>query len=664
VLLNLGSVYMFIGNWDKALELYRRSLAAHEAMDDAEGASHVVVDIGAMYMLANDPAKARPFLLDAQVRMEKLHDRRGLVPVHVDLARLDIEANALSAAQAHVASARALAVEIDQRDFELSARQLDGMIAERRGDAAAALAAYRAAAAGYRETGALSDEVEALAYAAGAELKLGRPKDALATAHVAVAQLGTVVRGLSDTEGAGARSTWTRLYDVGVNAALAAGDVNEFSWFAESGRAGALLEALRCRDAVQNASLPADLLAAERTARADEAAAARAHAIALDAKKLNDIARTKKDLAAATTKRADVIAKIQREAKAAANVLYPSAAPLDEIRAALGPKEALVSYVIAGGKATALVTRKDGAKIVALGDAAAVSAAAAALALDDASVDPAAAVAKLRTLVFDPLALGPDVTRVLVSPDGPLAFVPFATLAGDREVAYVASGTTLTVLAADAARKGEGVLALGDPVYSTAPAPEAVALNRGSGRLLPLPGTRDEAKAVGTRVLLGADANETRFAAEVATSKRWRAVHLACHGLVNIDQPMQSCLALTKTDDDDGFLTALEVFRMRIPSDLVVLSACETGRGREVRGEGLVGLTRAFMFAGAPRVVVSLWKVDDQATRALMEKFHAAWKAGTPAATALRDAQTFVRSQEKWKHPAYWAAWVLWGLPQ
>ena len=96
-------------------------------------------------------------------------------------------------------------------------------------------------------------------------------------------------------------------------------------------------------------------------------------------------------------------------------------------------------------------------------------------------------------------------------------------------------------------------------------------------------------------------------------------------------------------------------------------SDLETGKGRVLKAEGIVGLTRAFMYAGAPRVICSLWKVDDEATRALMVKFYALWnpKDGSkpmgPAA-ALRAAQEFVKSQEKWKHPYYWAAWVLWGL--
>ena len=107
---------------------------------------------------------------------------------------------------------------------------------------------------------------------------------------------------------------------------------------------------------------------------------------------------------------------------------------------------------------------------------------------------------------------------------------------------------------------------------------------------------------------------------------------------------------------------------MKIPADLVVLSACETARGKIYRAEGVIGFTRAFMMAGAPRVIVSLWKVDDEATKALMVKFYELWNPkdgsrGLPTATALKRAQGYVAGHEKWEHPYYWAAWQLWGLP-
>ena len=143
---------------------------------------------------------------------------------------------------------------------------------------------------------------------------------------------------------------------------------------------------------------------------------------------------------------------------------------------------------------------------------------------------------------------------------------------------------------------------------------------------------------------------------------------MACHGLIRPERPTLSALALSADDENDGFVTALDVFQLAIPADLVVLSACETARGRVFRGEGVVGFARSFMKAGAPRVICSLWKVPDEATAALMIKFYELWNPkdrskGLGAAAALKKAQDHIRSHDKWQHPYYWAAWVIWGLP-
>lgn len=196
--------------------------------------------------------------------------------------------------------------------------------------------------------------------------------------------------------------------------------------------------------------------------------------------------------------------------------------------------------------------------------------------------------------------------------------------------------------------RGDGVLALGNPDYG-APGPsiaDAPTLaTRGAMRLTALPATETEVRAIGDVLLLGRDATEQGLAATLATRKRWRAVHLACHGLFDRDRPSLSALALTADVRDDGFLTTLDVFRLTAPTDLVVLSACETARGGVVAGEGVVGFVRAFLFAGSSRVIASLWKVDDEATRALMAKFHelsTPRDGGTGPGTRLRPVRAEV----------------------
>jgi len=165
-------------------------------------------------------------------------------------------------------------------------------------------------------------------------------------------------------------------------------------------------------------------------------------------------------------------------------------------------------------------------------------------------------------------------------------------------------------------------------------------------------------------VLLGARATVSGLRERLAArTHRLRAVHLACHGEIHDADPMLSALALTATTSDDGLLRASDVVGMTIDADLAVLSACSTGLDREVPGEGFFGLTRAFMVAGAPRVLVSLWKMDDEATAALMRAFYGRFRAGTGAARALREAQAETAAKERWRHPRYWAGWVVWGLP-
>jgi LPXTG-motif cell wall-anchored protein len=112
----------------------------------------------------------------------------------------------------------------------------------------------------------------------------------------------------------------------------------------------------------------------------------------------------------------------------------------------------------------------------------------------------------------------------------------------------------------------------------------------------------------------------------------------------------------------DGFLRLQDIYSLKLPADLVVLSACSTALGKDVRGEGLIGITRGFMYAGAAGVVASLWKVDDEATAELMKHFYAAlFEKGMPPAAALRDAQLELAKHSRWQSPYYWAGFVIQG---
>ena len=147
---------------------------------------------------------------------------------------------------------------------------------------------------------------------------------------------------------------------------------------------------------------------------------------------------------------------------------------------------------------------------------------------------------------------------------------------------------------------------------------------------------------------------------------KYRYVHFATHGLIDLEHPELSGIVLSLVDEQgkeqDGFVRLYEIYNLDLPAELVVLSACETGVGKQVRGEGLMALTRGFMYAGAARVVASLWKVDDSATAALMGQFYKEmFTNGRKPAAALREAQKYMSEQKSWRSPYYWAGFVLQG---
>jgi CHAT domain-containing protein len=321
-----------------------------------------------------------------------------------------------------------------------------------------------------------------------------------------------------------------------------------------------------------------------------------------------------------------------------------------------------------------------------------------------------ASIQELSSLVLGPLQPDLHRKRIVVVADGALQYVPFGMLSlsasaayrplvADAEIVSAPSASAVAVQrSALAARQppAKGIAIIADPVFSVrdgrvrnaaakladrpAPVESAMATRilehfsdgQTGGRTIPrLPFTADEARqiesvagGVSHRTALGFDANlSTTLDPDLGN---YRYVHFATHGYLDAERPDLSALVLSMVDDEgrarDGFLRAHEVYNLSLPADLVVLSACETGLGKEIRGEGLVGLTRGFMYAGAARVAVSLWSVSDKATADLMRGFYEAMlQRGERPAAALRAAQLEMMKQKSWSAPYYWAAFVLQG---
>jgi CHAT domain-containing protein len=184
--------------------------------------------------------------------------------------------------------------------------------------------------------------------------------------------------------------------------------------------------------------------------------------------------------------------------------------------------------------------------------------------------------------------------------------------------------------------------------------------------------TRDEAEAIralaGTSGVLALDFDASRETIAGGAVREAGIVHIAVHGMVDAHQPELSGLVLSLVDRTgkprNGMLRLHDIYGLELDAELVVLSACQTALGKDVRGEGMVGLTRGFLHAGAPRVVASLWRVHDRGTAELMRRFYEGiLRDEKPPVAALRDAQRSMLADPRWRAPYYWSAFVVQGDP-
>ena len=205
---------------------------------------------------------------------------------------------------------------------------------------------------------------------------------------------------------------------------------------------------------------------------------------------------------------------------------------------------------------------------------------------------------------------------------------------------------------------------------SVAPQPSRSTPRYAGLPLTRLPFSRSEAQEIAAlspesvTVLLGFDATRERAVGRALAD--YRFVHFATHGVVNQTLPSLSSVVLSLVDrrgrPRDGFVMLPDVYDMTLNAEVVVLSGCQTALGKDVRGEGPIGLARGFMYAGVPRVVASLWQVDDLGTAALMRRFYRGMLVdGLTPAAALRAAQRQLAATRRWRSPDDWAPFILQG---
>jgi CHAT domain-containing protein len=318
----------------------------------------------------------------------------------------------------------------------------------------------------------------------------------------------------------------------------------------------------------------------------------------------------------------------------------------------------------------------------------------------------------LSQMVLSPVAAELNKRRVIVVADGALNYIPFQvlpapaangeSLIANYEVVNAPSASILGELQAETARRRPAtklLAAFGDPVFASnyaqrkdtnggeqIAAMQTLASERWPHALRGIELAGDAFDPASIKPLfyakselanlrrlapagtsfVAADFDATRARLQSTDLTGVAILHFATHGFLNPAKPEFSGLMLSTVDRNgqaqDGFIGLQDIYNLHAPVELVVLSACRTALGKEMRGEGLIGLTRGFMYAGATSVVASLWKVDDEATTELMKHFYSNMlQQGMPPAAALRAAQNSIRQQPQWHAPYYWAAFTLQG---
>jgi CHAT domain-containing protein/tetratricopeptide (TPR) repeat protein len=695
---NLGAISYQRGDYDAAENLFQRELALYEKVDPSgKLVRDSLMGLGEVALHRNQANKAEEWWQRALTISEKDNPRgpktawclRGLA-VAVGMQGRGAEAEKL------LQKALAIWQEINQDAVDTAAVHLDlGTLLLEQGNAGTAEDHLRTAIRIREKNGLLLPEGYHML--ARLQARSGRVEEAAATYLAAVEALEAQRTRLGGAQ----ESQWlygSSLGDLYFEAAEHQITLNrpQEAWtLVERGRARGFQDLLAQRDLRFVGELPAELYAERRRLAADYD---RAQATLSEwvpeqgSQRMEELQGRLRDL---RLEQAEIQKRIQQSSPRLAALESPAPLDLSAARSALDPGTVLLTYSVGEARSFLFVIEAAGAPgpglsfyPLAIGKEdlnREVEAFRSLLGRPDTDLS---ALQQRGRHLYDLLVRPAEpvlakADRWLISPDGPLHSLPFAALlSGDRYLAEVkpihiaASAAVYREIKATRSKKPSAtmeLLAVGDPHYppaETATEPQVQSALRRGLKLEPLPATRSEVNAIsglfpGAQALLGRDATEETIKSLAPQARR---LHFACHGLLDERFPLNSALALSIPEHpeegrDNGLLQAWEIFEsVRLDADLVTLSACDSGLGKEMGGEGLVGLVRAFQFAGARSVLASLWGVSDESTADLMKRFYGYLRSGKPKDEALRAAQIDqIRKKTGESHPFHWAAFELFG---
>ncbi len=696
----MGLIHMAMGETEKAQEYWKLALPAFEEIGEAQGRAAVLGNLGASYSSSKNYKEGVAYLEKAASLRHETSNPQGEGVELNGLCTALLGLGEYSKALATGERAMKIFKDIDYKSGVAQSQYCLGQTLAHMGKRDEARAVLQQAITTHRSTGAIQNLSLSLAVLAIVERDSGNYAEALARSEEAlsVAESERVTLTNPDQR-ATYRSFHTTQYALRVDVLMQMAAADPSGGFAaraleanERSRSLSLIEMVADSGTDLRQELTDDqrrredsiltrISSLQREMLRGEVAAARKHEL-------------EQQLAAAERELELYQVELRAAGSRYATFHYARTLGVEDIKTELiGPDTALVEYALGEQRSYAWALTAHGLTTSTLPGRAdiekqvdayrkevsqRVSALTAGSALARIQLQSKAIYKALLTPFEKDLA---QTRSLIIVPDGGLDYLPFETLMNGSSsalierfaISYSPSASALAVLKTrkDSRDIQKMLLAFADPDAS--PAGPSAALSASVERgldLTRLPNARAEVAAISslykpeqTRSYLGSDATE--HAIKTEDLRNYRFLHFATHGYFDEERPARSGIVLSPGSDsaEDGLLQVGEIMRLRLNADLVTLSACQTGLGQLLAGEGVMGLTRAFLYAGAQSVVVSLWNVNDSATAELMKTFYRELSRGTPREEALRRAKlSLIRgSQAAWRHPYYWAPFIFVG---
>lgn len=692
---NLGQAFGNLGDYPRAIEAYERALVVKRKMGSPRRMASTLNNLAVVYFSTGQSEKALSTMMQAIAFWEESGDRAGLANSIASLARMKHEAGDTAAAIAAFEKSIPILQEVRNRAGEGTALATWASIDLDSGQAEAALEKLSRALTLAREAADRRNEARVLYLRAKALDKAGQLAEAIASAEASIALVENMREAMSRREFRDSylsivRSYYDLLVDLllrqeneeGVKAAFTAG---------ERARARTLLESLAESAAKIRKGIDPALRRREREVQAALNAKEMYRARQAPRRGNEAVERATAEVNALLEQLRDVQAEIRSSSPQYAALKMPEPVSVETVqRSLLDSDSVLLSFHLGEENSHAWVIDRKSISVHALPAAKAIDDLARryheALSQQATASRSAEVGKKLAEMIFRPVSKRVRGKRLLIVPDGALHYVPFAALPSpatgepliaEHEIVYLPSASVMQSIQREQRSGGPmSVAVFADPVFNrddprlNAAATERTASARSAG-FQRLRFSRGEASAIVAAAADSKTFEAVGFDASKRTLldtdlRRYDILHFATHGALDTEHPELSGLVFSLFNREgrtvDGFLRLHEIYNLDLDARLVVLSACKTALGKEVHGEGLIGLTRGFLYAGAAGIVSTVWNIDDRASAQLMSRFYEAMlRDGLRPADALRKAQLSMLSQPRWRDPHYWAAFGIHG---